>query len=120
MADERNEADRDVLTSLPSSRPARRSARRAERDVSPAVANPGAGRRKRTAAQQPPPAKARAADTGRRVPPAGYATPAPQRTSPGTGELLGGAVRAGGEVAKLGADVSGRLVKGTLRRLTGR
>ncbi|MDQ3609858.1 MAG: hypothetical protein M3459_13325 [Actinomycetota bacterium] len=120
MADERNDADRDVLSRLPSSRPARRSARRADREVSPAVATPGAGGRKRTAPERPPPAKARAAGTRHRVPPAGYATPEPERTSPGTGELLGGAVRAGGEVAKLGADVGGRLVKGTLRRLTGR
>ncbi|MBA2262577.1 MAG: hypothetical protein H0W03_07905, partial [Solirubrobacterales bacterium] len=44
----------------------------------------------------------------------------PERTSPGTGELLGGAVRAAGEVAQLGAGVGGRLAKGTLRRLTGR
>lgn len=120
MAHDRTDADRDVLNSLPSSRPARRSARRADRDASPALATPGAGGRGRTTPKRPPPAKARVADTKHRVPPAGYATPAPERTSPGTGELLGGAVRAGGEVAKLGADVGGRLVKGTLRRLTGR
>lgn len=120
MTDERTDGDRDVLTSLPSSRPARRSARRADREVPPAVTTPGAGGPKRTAPKRPPSANARAAGTKHRVPPAGYATPAPERTSPGTGELLGGAVRAGGEVAKLGADVGGRLVKGTLRRLTGR
>ena len=94
MADERNDADREVLSSLPSSRPARRSAKRNAREAS----HPAA----------------------KRVPPAGYATPEPQRSSPGTGELLGGAVHAAGEVAQFGADVSGRLVKGTLRRLTGR
>ncbi len=115
MADERNDGDRDVLNSLPSSRPARRSARRAERGASDPAAGPGTGAPGRTAPERPPTAKA-----GRRVPPAGYATPAPERTSPGTGELLGGAVRAAGEVAQLGAGVGGRLVKGTLRRVTGR
>ena len=94
MADKRTDADRDVLSSLPHSRPARRSAKRATRGTSR------------------PPAKA--------VPPAGYATPAPARTSPGTGELLGGAVRAAGEVAQLGTGVGVRLVKGPLRRVTGR
>lgn len=94
MADKRTDADRDVLSSLPSSRPARRSDKRATR----ATSRPSA----------------------RRVPPAGYATPAPERTSPGTGELLGGAVRAAGEVAQLGAGAGARLLKGTLRRVTGR
>lgn len=107
MADEPTDDDRQVLSSLPSSRPARRSAKRAERGAPRPAADPGAGMPKRTAAE-------------RHVPPAGYATPAPERTSPGTGELLGGAVRAAGEVAQLGAGVGGRLAKGTLRRLTGR
>lgn len=94
MADERTDGDRDVMGSLPRSRPARRSAKRASRSSSPPAA--------------------------RSAPPAGYATPAPERTSPGTGELLSGALRAAGEVAELGAGVGGRLVKGALRRLTGR
>jgi hypothetical protein len=114
MADERTDADRDVLSSLPSSRPARRSAKRGERGASRPAAGTGAGGATRTAPKPPSTAKARG------LPPAGYATPAPERTSPGTGELLGGAVRAAGEVAQLGAGVGGRLVKGTLRRLTGR
>ena len=96
MADKRTGADRDVLSSLPDSRPARRSAKRATPGTSRTPAKP------------------------KRVPPAGYATPAPERTSPGTGELLGGAVRAAGEVAQLGAGVGARLVKGTLRRVAGR
>jgi hypothetical protein len=108
MADEPTDDDRQVLSSLPSSRPARRSAKRGERGAPRPAAGPGAGRPKRTAPER------------RHVPPAGYATPAPERTSPGTGELLGGAVRAAGEVAQLGAGVGGRLAKGTLRRLTGR
>jgi hypothetical protein len=108
MADEPTDDDRQVLSSLPSSRPARRSAKRGERGAPRPAAGPGAGRPKRAAPER------------RHVPPAGYATPAPERTSPGTGELLGGAVRAAGEVAQLGAGVGGRLAKGTLRRLTGR
>lgn len=94
MADKRTDADRDVLSSLPRSRPARRSAKRPTRETSRPAAKP--------------------------VPPAGYATPAPERTSPGTGELVGSAVRAAGEVAQLGAGLGARLVKGTLRRVTGR
>jgi len=117
MADERNDADRDVLSSLPSSRPARRSAKRGERGAPRPAAGLRTGGPKRTAPERPSTAKAAATPP---VPPAGYATPAPERTSPGTGELLGGAVRAAGEVAQLGAGVGGRLVKGTLRRLTGR
>jgi hypothetical protein len=115
MADEPTDDDRQVLSSLPSSRPARRSAKRGERGAPRPAADPGAGRPKRTAPERPSATKARG-----HVPPAGYATPAPERTSPGTGELLGGAVRAAGEVAQLGAGVGGRLAKGTLRRLTGR
>jgi hypothetical protein len=114
MADERTDADRDVLSSLPSSRPARRSAKRAERSVSRPAGGPSTGGPGRTAPKRPSTAKAPS-----RLPPAGYATPAPEQTSPGAGELLGGAVRAAGEVAQLGAGVGGRLVKGTLRRLTG-
>ncbi|HEV2820456.1 MAG TPA: hypothetical protein VGW11_08115 [Solirubrobacteraceae bacterium] len=94
MADKRTDAESDVLNSLPSSRPARRSAKREARSTSGPAAKP--------------------------VPPAGYATPAPERTSPGTGELLGGTVRAAGEVAQQGVGAGARLVKGTLRRLTGR
>ena len=94
MADKRTDADRDVLSSLPSSRPARRSAKRPARETSRPAA--------------------------KRVPPTGYATPAPERTPPATGELVGGAVRAAGEVAQVGAGLAARLVKGTLRRITGR
>lgn len=105
MAGERTDGDRDVLSSLPSSRPARRSAKREASGVPrPAGARPPAGK----------------ASARRRVPPAGYATPAEPRSSPGTGELLGSAVRAAGQVAEMGAGVGKRVVCGALGRLTGR
>jgi hypothetical protein len=94
MADE---PEREVLSSLPRTRPARRSARRAP-----------AGLR---AAPPPPPR--------RPVPPAGWATPGPAPDD-GPGGPVGavaGAVRAVGGVAGLGVAVAGHGVRALLGRL---
>jgi len=116
MADE---PDRDVLSSLPRSRPARRSGKRdaarastrqqATADhVAAATPTPRAARKgakAKASAPSPPP-------------PAGWATPDDaDAAQPGGLELVGTAVRAVGEVAQIGVAVGANAVKGVLGRL---
>jgi hypothetical protein len=104
------DGDRDVLSSLPRTRPERRSAKRgAHPPVAPKA--------------KPKPARARAkpgakAAPRREIPPAGYAVP--KQSSPvggGGTELLATAVHALGELAQMGASLGGRAVRDALGRL---
>jgi hypothetical protein len=106
--------DRDVLSSLPRTRPTRRSAKRdAPGGRAPSRGAADAQRkapRARPAAEVPP---------VRPVPPAGYATsrtPPPEDHGHRHG-LLGTAVQAACEVAQLGLAVGTQALRGALGRL---
>ena len=121
MADDRPparpEGHRDVLGSLPSTRPARRSTKRdgaATRTTKTEAARRRPASRRRSSAAE----RDERLATRRSVPPAGYATPAPERRpAPGTGELVTTAARAAGEVAQLGAGIGRRLLQAAVGRL---
>jgi hypothetical protein len=101
------DGDREVLSSLPRTRPERRSAKRDAPKVVKAKAKPRA--KPRAKAVPPPP---------RHVPPAGYAVP--KTGSPvgsGPTELVGTAVQAFSELASLGASLGGRALREALGRL---
>jgi hypothetical protein len=131
-------ADRDVLSSLPSRRPTRRSAKRGgpvpqatgEAAAQPAPPAPTTARKatpkaaKATAAKP----KAKAAPKSRTAPPsqrpaspppppAGWAAPRPEREDPGRGELLGTAVQAVGELTQIGLGYGVRTLRQALSRL---
>jgi hypothetical protein len=116
MADE---PDRDVLSSLPRSRPARRSGKR---DAARASSRQQATT-DQVAATAPTPRAARAggrtkASAPSPPPPAGWATPDDaDAAQPGGLELAGTVVRAVGEVAQIGVAVGANAVKGVLGRL---
>jgi hypothetical protein len=102
------DGDREVLSSLPRTRPERRSAKRgaAAPKAKPRPTAKPAARSKPKAA--PP----------RKVPPAGYAVP--KSASPvtaGGAELVGTAIQAVGELANLGASLGSRALREVLGRL---
>jgi hypothetical protein len=137
---ERQDSDREVLTSLPRSRPVRRSAKRGDR----ADANNGAASApsRRASAAKPTtaktPAKATtakakpAATAGTRrtaseqpraaprrtVPPAGYAAPT-SRGDDGTGtaDLLSTTIQAAAELAQIGLTVGRQTLQSMIDRL---
>jgi hypothetical protein len=114
------DGDREVLSSLPRTRPERRSSKRGARTAAGAEAAK-APTAKAAAAKPKPRAKPRTtarskpkAVPPRKIPPAGYAVP--KQGSPvaaGGGELVGTAIQAVGELANLGSralrDILGRL-----------
>ena len=107
------DGDREVLSSLPRTRPERRSAKRATRGsaAAKAAAKPKP-RPKAKAAPRPKPAPPR------RVPPAGYAVPKTgSPVSSGSTELVGGAIQAIGELANLGVALGARALRDALTRL---
>ena len=134
-----------MLTSLPRSRPVRRSAKRAERpaadDAARASAKPVAPRKPRAAkaateaAAKPKPAAARTRprpartpDTGerprvapqRKVPAAGYAAPdarAGESTAPAGVELISTTIQAAAELAQIGLSVGRQTWRSMLDRL---
>jgi hypothetical protein len=144
---DRKDSDREVLTSLPRTRPVRRSAKRGERPngASAATSKPkqraadGAkGRKpaakprataqpKATARAARPAASAGARATGqgsrsaprRKVPPAGYATPsnADGDQHSPSADLIGTAVQAAGELAQIGFAVGRQALQSMLERL---
>jgi hypothetical protein len=122
------DSDRDVLTSLPRTRPARRSAKRGGAKAAAATASTPSPARAKIAKPKPK-AKAKPRTTARtgpartgvkqprrsKVPPAGYAAPRPDE---GTGsDPLGTAVQAAGELAQIGLTVSRQALKSALGRL---
>lgn len=122
--------DQDVFGSLPSSRPQRRSAKRASASAAKAkttTAKPKATTAKAAAKPKPkaaakPKAKAEAAQRPQpkprsTVPPAGYATPRADEVPSGRGDLLGTAVQAAGEIAQIGVAAGTRALSSALKRL---
>jgi hypothetical protein len=132
-------ADRDVLTSLPRTRPTRRSAKRGAvagaTEPAKAAAAPKAGSaaKPKAAAKPKPKAKApaKAAATTKAAPAteaprarpssppaAGWAAPRDQDAGRGgTGELLGTAAQAVGELAQMGLTLGGQVLRQALSRL---
>ena len=141
MAD-RPDSDREVLTSLPRTRPVRRSAKRAERPRTAAAAtkpkaestSAGEPKTRKSRAATPSKATARAASRpasadGARataprarsaprqaVPPAGYASPGEDGRS-ASADLVGTAVQAAGELAQIGFAVGRQALQSMLDRL---
>jgi hypothetical protein len=131
---DRQDSDREVLTSLPRTRPVRRSAKRAERPAAATAVKPKpkpratAAAADGAAARRPPakprPAAQRRATTGpasrpaprRTVPPAGYASPSDAEDAR-SGDLLGTAVQAAGELAQIGFAVGRQALQSMLERL---
>jgi hypothetical protein len=140
---ERKDTEREVLTSLPRSRPVRRSAKRGDRPavqgVSGAPAKPVAPRKPRTAkpagksagaakptprtAPRPAPTAeaARPRDTPRRkVPAAGYAAPDSRAGDPPASagaELVSTTIQAAAELAQIGLTVGRQTLRSMLDRL---
>ena len=103
------DGDREVLSSLPRTRPERRSSKRGERApagaAKPKSTKTQARTRAKTSPKKAPP---------RAIPPSGYAVP--KTASPvnaGSSELVGTAIQAVGELAHLGS----RALRGALARL---
>jgi hypothetical protein len=141
---DRQDSDREVLTSLPRSRPVRRSAKRGDRPdpqngakaTTAGAAKPTAARAaKATAGGTKPPAartakpKPRTARTTaerargappRKVPPAGYAAPTSRPQDPassGTAELISTTIQAAGELAQIGMTVARQTLQSMVDRL---
>jgi hypothetical protein len=112
------DGDREVLSSLPRTRPERRSAKRGARSPAGAQgAKPKATPRPKAESAAGSKAGPKAAPAPK-VPPAGYAVP--KTGSPvnaGGAELVGTAIQALGELANLGASVGSRALRGALGRL---
>jgi hypothetical protein len=141
---ERPDSDREVLTSLPRSRPVRRSAKRGDRpaagDAVRASATPVAPRKPRapkpidkTASAKPaadPGSRPRAATTAasqprpaapqRKVPAAGYAAPDARSGEPAgsaSAELISTTIQAAAELAQIGLSVGRQTLRSMLDRL---
>jgi hypothetical protein len=117
------DGDREVLSSLPRTRPERRSAKRGARAGAaadtPAKAKAAKAKPRPKATAKPRPARSKpTAVPPRQVPPSGYAVP--KHASPiGSGgtELVGTAIQALGELATLGASLGNRALREALGRL---
>lgn len=111
----------DVLSSLPRTRPQRRSSKRGGAAAGPAAA---AGR-PATPARKPAKAKAKATRADkpkaapRKIPDAGFQPPAEEAAggTPGAPEILGTAIQAAAELAQLGLAASGHVLRSALGRL---
>jgi hypothetical protein len=128
------DGDREVLSSLPRTRPERRSVKRGARAGAGATDTPAKATAKAKAKAKPRPkasAKPRVARSKpsaarskpravppRQVPPSGYAVP--KNASPvgaGGTELVGTAIQALGELANLGVSLGNRALREALGRL---
>ena len=121
----------EVLTSLPRTRPQRRSAKRDAVKAKPAAkkapAKPRATAAKPKAAKPAAKAKPRAARKPpvreappRGLPAAGFAPPKDDgatRPAPGAVELVGTAIQAAGELVQIGAAIGGQALKSALGRI---
>jgi hypothetical protein len=115
------DGDREVLSSLPRTRPERRSAKRGTRTPAGAAAAnvraAGPSKPKTAKPRAKPQAKSKAAPP-RQVPPSGYAVPKTgSPVSSGGTELVGTAIQALGELANLGLSLSNRALRDVLGRL---
>ena len=128
MADD--EPKPDVLSSLPRTRPQRRSAKRdapvkakaAPRKASngtKAAAKPRATSAAKPRAKAAAKPRAAAAKGTAKIPPAGFAPPRDtgERPVPSGAELVGTAIQAAGELAQIGIAVGGQALKSALGRL---
>ncbi|MEA2144257.1 MAG: hypothetical protein QOI64_2687 [Solirubrobacteraceae bacterium] len=141
---ERKDSDREVLTSLPRSRPVRRSSKRGDRPATeaagratsrpvaprkpraakpapaapakPAARKPAAARKTAASARRPQPREA----PPRKVPAAGYAAPEGRAgepsASPGA-ELISTTIQAATELAQIGLTVGRQTLQSMLDRL---
>ncbi len=132
---ERKDSDREVLTSLPRSRPVRRSAKRGDRPAPQGAARASAKRAAAKpadpskpvaaprAAARPRPAPATAAPRDmppRRVPAAGYAAPesrAGEASGSAGAELFSTTIQAAAELAQIGLTVGRQTLRSMLDRL---
>jgi len=106
----------DVLSSLPRTRPQRRSAKR---DAAPAKPTPrAAAKPKPKVAAKPKAAAKPRKPAARKIPPAGFAPPPDQgeRPTPGPAELIGTAIQAAGELAQIGIAIGGQALRSALGR----
>jgi hypothetical protein len=134
---DRQDSDREVLTSLPRTRPVRRSDKRAKaprkaaapKSVAEAAAAPGpkkvaaptaAKRPRPTAAKAPKPAADGSGAPRRKIPPAGYAAPtsqAPEDPVNASADLIATAIQAAGELTQIGYAVGRQTLRSMLDRL---
>jgi hypothetical protein len=125
----RQDSDREVLTSLPRSRPVRRSAKRGARTPATEPAQQPAAARARTPASASAPRAAKPAAPAaeprrtpprRKVPAAGYAAPTTRADAPPASagaELVSTAIQAAGELAQIGLTVGRQTLQSMLDRL---
>ena len=107
------DGDREVLSSLPRTRPERRSSKRGARTPAGAAKPESTKTQPRTRAKSSPKSAAKAVPP-RAVPPSGYAVPKTSNpVNAGGAELIGTAIQAVGELAHLGT----RALRGALARL---
>lgn len=106
----------DVLSSLPRSRPQRRSAKRDA--PKPAAKKAPAARKPAPKPRKAPKPRVHAAP--RRIPPAGFEPPrdAEDRPAPSGVELVGTAIQAAGELAQIGLAVGGQALRSALGRIS--
>jgi hypothetical protein len=139
---ERQDSDREVLTSLPRSRPVRRSAKRGDRaDAASATRSaratgttatkprapkpkpkpaPAAKPKSRPKATAPPKRAASRPAPPRKVPSAGYAAPtsrADDAGASGAADLLSTTIQAAAELAQIGLTVGRQTLQSMLDRL---
>jgi hypothetical protein len=136
---ERKDPDREVLTSLPRSRPTRRSAKRGPRgdvrkpgaktpaakaaaDVSAVTKRAATTKAKPKAKPKSAPKRAAQPRTApeRKVPPAGYAAPASRAddgAASGPADLLSTTIQAAAELAQIGLTVGRQTLRSMLERL---
>jgi len=140
---DRQDSDREVLTSLPRTRPVRRSAKRGDRaDVKagtastpsrraaatkPKAAKPAPkpraaavkAKRPATAAAKPKTSERPATAPRRKVPPAGYAAPTSHEHEGGAGtaDLLSTTIQAAAELAQIGLTVGRQTLQSMIDRL---
>jgi len=134
---DRQDSDREVLTSLPRTRPVRRSDKRAKaprktsapKSVAEAAAAPGPKKvASATAAKRPKPTAAKTAKPTadgsstprRKIPPAGYAAPtsqAPEDPVNASADLIATAIQAAGELTQIGYAVGRQTLRSMLDRL---
>jgi len=115
MASDRK-AGKDVLSSLPSTRPQRRSARRGTQGAADRPKPPRKRAAATRAAKAPKPARAKsgAAKSGAARP----TRPEPAQSLPsGLDEVVGTAVQAAGELAQIGLSLGTQALRGATKRL---
>jgi hypothetical protein len=107
---DRQDSDREVLTSLPRTRPVRRSDKRAKAPRKASAPKTQAPKATADGATAPP----------RKIPPAGYAAPtsqAPEDPVSASAELIATAIQAAGELTQIGYAVGRQTLRSMLDRL---